>query len=64
MSHEAGHFRCPYCDCYEVVRLYLASVRLDSCECAACGARWDEEPGTGAFMGRASRGSILARPER
>ena len=60
-----GHLRCPYCGAYEVERLYLASVRLDSCECTACGARWDEDAVTGAFRGRATRQSVLGpRSER
>ena len=50
---------CPYCAAADVARLYLASVQLDSCECPACGARWDEDPGTGSFRGRASRASVV-----
>ena len=59
MTTGAGHLRCPYCGAYGTERLYLASVRLDSCECTACGARWDEDPVTGAFRGRATRQSVL-----
>jgi transposase-like protein len=56
-SHDpgSGHLRCPFCTAYEVQRLYLGSLHLDSCECASCGARWDEEPGSGTFRGRAAR---------
>ncbi|MEZ5203908.1 MAG: hypothetical protein R2701_05890 [Acidimicrobiales bacterium] len=50
---------CPYCAATEVARLYLGSVHLDSCECAACGARWDEDPRTGEFRGRATRASVV-----
>jgi hypothetical protein len=50
---------CPYCQAGDVARLYLGSVALDSCECHACGARWDEDPATGKFLGRASRTSIV-----
>jgi hypothetical protein len=50
---------CPYCCSYEVDRLYLASVRLDSCRCRGCGAGWDEEVATGEFRGRADRSSAL-----
>jgi len=50
---------CPYCEAYGVSRLYLATVRLDSCECSECGARWDEEPATGEFRGRGSRQSVI-----
>jgi hypothetical protein len=39
--------------------MFLGSVQLDSCECAACGARWDQDPETGAFRGRASRASVV-----
>ena len=53
------HLRCPFCEAYEVDRLYLASVQLDSCVCAGCGARWDEEHDTGDYRGRASEESII-----
>ena len=59
MSVTTGHLQCPFCGAYEVDRLYLASVRLDSCECSSCGARWDEDPVTGAYRGRASRTSAV-----
>jgi len=52
--HE-GRLRCPYCDSYEVDRLYLASLRVDSCVCTSCGARWDEDAATGEFRGRQSQ---------
>lgn len=54
-----GHFQCPFCNSYDVDRLFLASLRLDSCECASCGARWDEEKGSGQYRGRANRASVL-----
>ena len=61
---EARHLGCPYCCSYEVDRLYLASAGVDSCRCRACGARWDEELGSGEFRGRAERQSaVLPRPE-
>lgn len=50
---------CPYCRSTAVDRLYLGSVHLDSCECTACGARWDEDPITGEFRGRATRASVV-----
>jgi hypothetical protein len=53
-----GHLRCPFCEAYEVDRLYLASVRLDSCACLACGAQWDEDPISGEYHGRAARTSV------
>lgn len=55
---------CPYCQCLEVARLYLGSVHLDSCECHGCGARWDEDPRTGDFRGRATRATVVVpRPD-
>lgn len=64
MSPDTAHLRCPFCDAYTVARLYLASVRLDSCECHSCGARWDEEPRSGAYRGRASPDSVLTPREQ
>jgi hypothetical protein len=55
-----SHFTCPFCTSHQVDRLYLAPLRLDSCRCLSCGARWDEDPGTGEFRGRGARSSILA----
>jgi hypothetical protein len=37
------HLSCPYCEAYEVDRLFLATHRLDACQCRACGEGWDEE---------------------
>ena len=39
-------------------------LRLDSCACLSCGARWDEDADSGQFRGRASRSSILAPRDR
>jgi hypothetical protein len=39
--------------------MYIASTNLDSCECLACGARWDEEQGSGVYRGRSARTSAL-----
>jgi len=63
VGRDAVHFQCPYCESYEVDRLYLASLKLDSCVCLACGARWDEDATSGEFRGRASRSSVLAPRE-
>ena len=52
---DVGHMTCPYCAAYEVERLYLGSLGVDSCECVACGARWDQDPRSGAYRGRLSR---------
>jgi hypothetical protein len=54
-----GHLQCPFCNSYDVCRLFLASLNLDSCECASCGARWDEECGSGEYRGRADRSSVM-----
>ena len=54
-----GHLTCPFCSSYDVHRLYVASIRMDSCECTGCGARWDEERSSGEYRGRASRSSVL-----
>ena len=60
----AGHLTCPFCGSYETSRMFLASLRLDSCECAVCGARWDEEVDTGQYRGRASRASAATPRDR
>lgn len=51
MSGRSGHLRCPYCEAYGIDRLYLGSRRADLCACAACGARWHEDPTTGEVLG-------------
>lgn len=63
-SGGAAHFACPFCASYDVDRLYLASARTDCCECTSCGARWDENPVTGEYLGRADRSSALVRHGR
>ncbi|MBA2283154.1 MAG: hypothetical protein H0W25_18245 [Acidimicrobiia bacterium] len=57
---DGSHFTCPFCNSHEVDRLFLASLRIDSCACLSCGARWDEDCESGEFRGRATRSSILA----
>ena len=59
-QHESEHFACPFCNSYDVSRLYVASVDLDSCECLSCGARWDQDRASGKYQGRSSRTSVLA----
>jgi hypothetical protein len=61
---EHRHLACPFCESYSVERLYLASLDLDSCACAACGGRWDERAGSGDFAGRGSATSVFARRSR
>jgi transposase-like protein len=55
-----GHLQCPFCTSYDVQRLYLASMRLDSCACDSCCAQWDEDAVSGEYRGRASRASVVA----
>lgn len=55
MSESSGHFRCPFCNSYDVNRLFLAGINVDSCDCSSCGARWDEDASTGAYLGRQSQ---------
>jgi len=59
LGEDAEHFQCPYCESFEVDRLYLASLRLDSCACLTCGARWDEDATSGEFRGRSSSSSVM-----
>ena len=60
-AESGAHLQCPFCTAYAVARLFVASVDMDSCECASCGARWDEERGSGTYKGRATPSSILVR---
>ena len=53
------HLACPFCASYEVDRMFVASIPADSCQCTACGGRWDEDPFTGEYRGRAGRESVL-----
>jgi hypothetical protein len=62
-NDRAGHLQCPFCEAYEVERLFLASLRLDSCACTSCGARWDEDRISGDFVGRAAKESVV-RPRK
>ena len=63
VPEHPGHLECPFCTSYDVARLYLASLRLDSCVCETCGARWDEDTASGAFKGRSSRTSAITPRE-
>ena len=63
-SDGAGHLRCPFCEAYEVERLYLASAAVDSCACSSCGARWDEDPTSGDYRGRSSHQSAVTPRDR
>jgi hypothetical protein len=57
---ESTRLGCPFCEAFDVERLYLASVNLDACACRSCGARWDEKRATGEFVGRGSRASVIS----
>ena len=57
---DDSRLACPFCQGYDVDRLYLASLALDACACASCGARWDEKVGTGEFVGRGSSATVLS----
>lgn len=57
---EGGRRQCPFCQGYDVDRLYLASLQLDSCACADCGARWDERYGSGEFAGRGTKATVIS----
>ncbi|MBW3614571.1 MAG: hypothetical protein KY439_04575 [Actinobacteria bacterium] len=59
MSEKPGHFQCPFCNSYEVNRLFLAGLNLDSCDCSSCGARWDEDSRSGEYRGRSRPSSVL-----
>ena len=59
VAEAQGHLACPFCNSYDVTRLYVASLRMDSCECLSCGARWDEDARSGEYRGRANRSSVL-----
>ena len=61
VSGSAGHLQCPFCSDYDVDRLYLASLDMDSCVCGACGARWEERFQSGDFAGRGDPASVLSR---
>ena len=60
MDNSTGHLQCPFCGAYEVDRLFIGSLRVDSCTCGACGARWDEDTTTGRYRGRGSVESVMA----
>jgi transcription elongation factor Elf1 len=62
---ESGvHFQCPFCNSYDVDRLYVGAVNVDSCACAACGSRWDEECSRERSRYRARSDSILMTDTR
>ena len=54
------HLACPFCGSYEVERLFVASIHMDSCHCSVCGSAWDEDTG-GHYRARGDGGSVLVR---
>lgn len=64
MDADNNRLQCPYCESYDVGRLFLASVGVDSCECHDCGVRWDEERGSGRYRGRSRSDSVLSTRHR
>jgi transposase-like protein len=63
MGESTGHLQCPFCGAYEVDRLFIGAVRLDSCTCQGCGSRWDEDATTGRYRGRGGIDSVMAPRE-
>jgi ribosomal protein L37AE/L43A len=61
---DCGHLQCPFCHAYQVERLYIGSLHVDSCTCEACGARWDEDIETGRYRGRSSTESVIVPRHR
>ena len=57
------HLACPFCGSYEVERLFVASIHMDSCHCSVCGSAWDEDTGGHAYS-RGDRASVLVRRTR
>ena len=64
MDDSTGHMQCPFCGAYEVDRLFIGTVHVDSCTCQGCGARWDEDATTGRYRGRSAVESVMAPRER
>ena len=65
MSEKPGHFQCPFCNSYDVNRLFVAGLNADTCDCSSCGARWDEDARSGEYRGRSRQSSVLfPRPRR
>lgn len=64
MGGNGKHLQCPFCEDYEVHRLFVATLDLDACACGACGARWDERRSTGRYIGRGSRATVFAPRRR
>lgn len=60
--HNHGfHPSCPNCGSDSVGRMLVAQLRMDSCACADCGERWDEDVASGKRRNRSDRSSVLLR---
>ncbi|HEX5365883.1 MAG TPA: hypothetical protein VFW63_04375 [Acidimicrobiales bacterium] len=64
MDDHTGHLQCPFCGAYEVDRLFIGSLHVDSCTCHACGSRWDEDASTGEYRGRGEAESVIVPRRR
>jgi hypothetical protein len=56
---------CPSCGSADVARLYLGSLHVDSCECRACRAQWEEDRERAELRSPLSRSAgTSTRPKR
>lgn len=60
---DGKRLKCPFCESYDVDRMFLGSLNLDSCVCSECGARWDERTETGDYAGRGSSATVFSPRE-
>ena len=60
---DGAHFQCPFCNSYDIDRLFVGAVNVDSCACASCGAQWDEQRGAGRNRYVARADSVLLAAE-
>jgi hypothetical protein len=63
-ASAAGHLQCPFCMSYDVARLYLASARVDACDCATCGMCWDEQRDSGRVLDGIDPASVIVHGRR
>ncbi|MBW3555390.1 MAG: hypothetical protein KY454_00480 [Actinobacteria bacterium] len=59
MSEDPGHLQCPFCNSYDVNRLFLGGLNVDTCDCSSCGARWDQDSHSGEYRTRGRCSSVL-----
>lgn len=60
----AGHLQCPFCHAYDVSRLFVATLAVDSCRCMTCGSTWEEHWGSGRYHRPSEQTSILVPEDR